>query len=250
LCYEVQGTGSPVLLIHGLAASARYWRRTIGHLAQHFRVYAVDVPGFGASRLAGPFSIDAATRIVAEWAHHMALAPVDVVGHSLGGRIAAGLAVDHPGLLRRLVLADAPAWALNAGPVELARRYAAMARYLPLGLVPRIALDSWRAGLATLIRASRLLLETDMPQALERIRAPTLLVWGEQDHLVPLAMGEALARRIPDALLTVIPRAAHNVMWNQPAAFNRTVTDFLQHDRGSGIGNREQTERNGMMGEQ
>jgi pimeloyl-ACP methyl ester carboxylesterase len=62
VAYSVTGSGDPVVLIHGLAASGRYWKPSIEPLARRFRLYAVDVPGFGGSRLNQPFSIESATQ--------------------------------------------------------------------------------------------------------------------------------------------------------------------------------------------
>ena len=70
---------------------------------------------------------------------------------------------------------------------------------------------------------------------LGRVEAPTLVVWGEHDTVVPLATGERIARLLPQAELAVIPRAGHNPMWDRPLEFNRLVTEFLSEDPGEAI---------------
>jgi pimeloyl-ACP methyl ester carboxylesterase len=90
--------------------------------------------------------------------------------------------------------------------------------------------DAVRAGPITLPSAARQLLTADLRPKFERIMAPTLVVCGKRDRLVPPAFGQRLARDLPNAELVVLPDADHNPMWEQPAAFNRIVRAFLASD--------------------
>ena len=99
------GSGPPIVLIHGLGGTFRYWLESARHLAEHFRVLMPDVPGFGGSDPAArPFSMDAAgERVLVACEQLGALRPV-LVGHSLGGPIAALAAAQAPGRVGGVVL--------------------------------------------------------------------------------------------------------------------------------------------------
>src|SRR6185436_4249135 len=96
IAYEVAGSGPPVVLVHGLSGSSRWWRRNIGSLMPHRRVYVVDLIGFGASRARHPFALAEAAGYLIQWLDQLDLERVSLVGHSMGGLIAAELAADAP----------------------------------------------------------------------------------------------------------------------------------------------------------
>jgi pimeloyl-ACP methyl ester carboxylesterase len=215
------------VLVHGLSASGRWWSRNVPALTERFRVYVVDLIGFGRSRGAGAFALAEAAAQLVEWMGSVGIGRTSIVGHSMGGLIAAELAADFPERVERLVLVDAATFFPPPTYRQQAFGLLRWLRYAPLGFLPVLAEDAWRAGLVTLARAARELLATDLGPKLERVRAPTLLIWGEHDTLVPPEVGERLRDRLPGAELAVIPGAAHNPMWDRPAAFNRLVLEFL-----------------------
>src|SRR3954451_4790444 len=85
IAYEVAGAGPPVVLVHGLSGSSRWWRRNIGALTPHRRVYVVDLIGFGASRARYPFALPEAASYLIGWLDRLELDRVSLVGHSMGG---------------------------------------------------------------------------------------------------------------------------------------------------------------------
>src|SRR5829696_7802544 len=113
IAYQVAGSGPPVVLVHGLSGSSRWWRRNIGALTPHRRVYVVDLIGFGASRARHPFALAEAAGYLAQLLDQLELARVSLVGHSMGGLIAAELAADAPERVDRLVLVDPAALPLD-----------------------------------------------------------------------------------------------------------------------------------------
>lgn len=233
LAYEVVGQGPPLLLIHGLSGSGRWWARNVGALAQHFRVYVIDLVGFGASRGRQAFVLPDAAMYLARWMQASAMEPAVVVGHSMGGHIAAELAADYPELVERLVLVDP---AVLPIPPSYARNILNMlreARQMRFDFVPVLVGDALRAGMITLWKAANELLSTDLRPKLGRIRAPTLVVWGENDALLPLALGRQISQHLRFDELVIMQRAGHNPMWDCPRAFNQVVLEFL---RGSSPG--------------
>jgi pimeloyl-ACP methyl ester carboxylesterase len=241
--YETRtGAGPPVVLIHGLSGSTRWWARNIDALAERYLVAAVDLMGFGQNhRFFGlPEVLPAfpeVTALLARWLETFG-APVHVIGHSMGGMLAIRLAAERPDLVRSLVL-------VNAAGIPFERKLMEHLRPLPKPPFggPRIARvlipDFFRAGPTSVAVASARVLLGDMREAMHALRVPTLLVWGENDPLVPLRYGEAMAQEIAGAKLVVLPRAAHVAMWDSAEEFNRAVLEFLDavppHDSSRGI---------------
>jgi len=129
VAYRVAGHGPPLLLLHGWAASSRYWLMTLADLASDFRVYAPDLPGFGDSpALSEPATIARQARVVEEFADALGLETFTVNGHSYGAGIAAYLAALWPTRVQRLILT-----AFGAPGNELERMLFALAR-VPLDL--------------------------------------------------------------------------------------------------------------------
>jgi pimeloyl-ACP methyl ester carboxylesterase len=226
---EVIGDGPPVVLIHGLAGSTRWWVRNIGALARGHEVHIIDLVGSGKS--AGSFVLRDAATILAEWMERCGLRDAAVIGHSMGGYIAADLAGAHPAVVERLVLVDA---ALNfAGAPQPSAQSLSTLSYLPFGMLPLIMPEAMKTGLPALARAAHAMVRTDMGPALAKIRARTLVVWGEHDPCVPLSLGYRLASMLPGKSLAVIKGAGHVPMWEQAAAFNQVVTSFLGNRDGA-----------------
>ena len=224
---SVVGEGEPLVLIHGLSGSARWWRKNVPVLARQFRVYTIDLIGFGHSRRSGRFMLEEASGRLVQWMDDVGLDRAHLVGHSMGGLISANLTLKHPERINRLVLVSATVVPFSWGFVGHGHRLARALPRVPLGFLFVLATDSLRAGPLTLIRAARQLVATDIMQHLESIRVPTLAVWGARDPLVPVELGERVAAAIPSCELVVIRDAGHVLMWEQPREFNQLITTFL-----------------------
>jgi pimeloyl-ACP methyl ester carboxylesterase len=225
------GAGTPVVLVHGLSASSRWWSRNVDALAERHLVAAVDLTGFGQNRrfYVLPETVPVfgeLTALLARWLETFDQ-PVHLVGHSMGGLIAIRLAAERADLIRSLVLVDAAGMPFHLDP----RPHMRALPKPPFGgaRILRVLLpDFLRAGPASVAVAGTRVVLGDVRAMMHKIRVPTLLVWGENDPLVPLPYGEAMHREIPDSKLVVIPRAAHVVMWDAPEEFNRTVLEFFE----------------------
>jgi pimeloyl-ACP methyl ester carboxylesterase len=220
---EVVGRGSPLVLIHGLAGSTAWWARNIPALAQHHEVHVVDLVGFGKSA-GGRFVLGEAANMLAAWMRRRGLRNAAIVGHSMGGHIAVDLAAAHPDLVNHLVLVDA---ALSVGGTPAQVDLARTLPYLPFAMLPVILPDAMRAGLPNLARATYQMLTTDMRPILARVRAKTLVVWGEFDPCVPLSVAHKLSRMLPCAEIVVVRGTGHVPMWERPEAFNQALLRFL-----------------------
>ena len=232
IAYEVAGSGPPVVLVHGLSGSSRWWRRNIGSLMPHRRVYVVDLIGFGASRARHPFALAEAAGYLIQWLDQLGLTRVSLVGHSMGGLIAAELAADAPERVDRLVLVDPAVLPLDTHLTTHAFSLLHELRTISLSFLPVLLTDTLRAGPLTFWRAATGLMLADLRPKLALIRTPTLVIWGERDALVPLAFAQQLAQYLHYEELVVIKGAGHVPMWDRPQEFNRALMAFLCFDDG------------------
>jgi pimeloyl-ACP methyl ester carboxylesterase len=227
---EHMGSGAPVVLLHGLSGSCRWWRFTAPALARRYAVHMPELVGFGGSRSAGRQpDVTELADVMAEWLRVTGLTDFALVGHSMGGQIALHIATQHC-MPERLVLVNASGlpreWSLRDAARFVARALPPRSWGAPT-FVPTIAADALRAGPRALLLAAHHLLSDDVTPLLPLVTCPTLLIWGELDPLVPLEYGRAMFERIAGARFVVLSDAAHNPMADRPAEFNRVLLEFL-----------------------
>lgn len=255
------GPGPAVVLLHGFGGSTVTWDETMPALAAAgYDVYALDLRGFGLSDkgLYADYSHAAQARRVAAWMDAVGIKQAAVVGHSMGGVVAARLALSAPGRVSRLVLVDAPllddsmSWMVPGWvfDVPFLRRWAqiALRRALPsfsgdllrasvadpdrwtpelLARYERaLRTPGWDLGLLGLVRDSR----RNTPPPVSQLRVPTLIVWGAEDAIVPPGEGARLAQRIPGAERLELAGVGHMPMHEAPEAFQAALLDFLDRD--------------------
>jgi pimeloyl-ACP methyl ester carboxylesterase len=224
---EDLGAGPPLILLHGLAGSARWWSRNLPALSRSFRVIAIDLPGFGASPRGHRLDLDEVADQLAATMDQLGLERASLIGHSMGGLIAGGMAADHPQRVDRLVLVDAAFLSLDRAAARSVSGPAETLRWTAPSLLPVVIADGVRSGPGRLADASIQLLRADWRRKLPRIGAPTLVIWGKHDRICPLSIGRRIVAAIPGARLVVVEGAAHNPMWERPDVFDREVLDFL-----------------------
>jgi pimeloyl-ACP methyl ester carboxylesterase len=220
--------GPPLVLLHGLAGSQAWWRRNLPALSSAFRVVAIDLPGFGSSHPDARLILDEVPAQVVALLDELGIERAHVIGHSMGGLVAGGLAADHPERVDRLVLVDAGFLSLDP---TWRHRITGPLRTLPWtapSILPVLLRDALRSGPIRMARATAELLRKDWRHKLPAISAATLVVWGEHDHVCSRRIGEQIAASVPDARLVIIPGAGHNPMWEKPADFDREVLGFLR----------------------
>jgi pimeloyl-ACP methyl ester carboxylesterase len=227
--YEVLGEGEPVILVHGLSGSMRWWSRNVQALAQDHRVYLVDLPGFGTmSRVRTRFALVSVARWLLAWMEAVDIRQAHFVGHSMGGYICIWIAAHRPEVVSRLVLIS---------PAVLSKIHTIWGytfplltaiRYVKRGFFFILAYDALRAGPFTLLRAAHDLLSIDAEEDITKIKAPTLLVWGDHDTLVPPSVGQILRTKIASSRLVILKNASHVSMYDQYQQFNQLVEAFLK----------------------
>lgn len=227
--YEVAGDGPPIVLLHGLSGSGRWWVHNVPVLAQHYQVYNVDLVGFGRSR-GQRLVLREAGAWLAEWLHVTGIRQTNLVGHSMGGYIATEVAMIMPEAIRRLVLVDALVLPMGPGLARHAWDLVRAMRYMSLSFLPILVGDALRAGTRTMGQVTREVLSADLSHRLDAVQAETMVIWGEKDTLLNPELGRELAERLVQACFVCVDGAGHNPMWDRPQQFNRLLLDFLAGD--------------------
>ena len=245
--------GVPVLLLHGFGSSLHTWDQWAALLEADRRVIRLDLPGFGLTGAdpTGDYSDLRAVALLEGLLDRLGVARADVVGSSMGGRIAWRFAAERPARVRRLVLM-APDGFASAGftydrPAGVPLLMRALPYTLPMpllrgGVAPAYAdaasltesaLERYRDMMiapgvrpAILDRMATHVLVPPEP-FLRRIAAPVLLLWGESDRMVPAAHAADYEQELPDSRTVVLPGLGHVPMEEDPARALAPVTAFL-----------------------
>lgn len=233
--YQVAGEGEPVILVHGLSASSLWWKRNVPALAEHYKVYLLDLPGFGIMRrYASRFTLDRLSNDIIAWMEVVGIKQAHFIGHSMGGYICLRIAAHKSQIVKRLILIAPAAIPAYSSVLEYTRPLFAAMRSLSPAFFPILIYDALRAGPLMLLRATRDLISRDVRTSLQEITVPPLLIWGENDTLVPLALSDLLRAEIPGARLLIIKKAGHVVMFDQSQQCNAAMLAFLS---GVDVGN-------------
>jgi pimeloyl-ACP methyl ester carboxylesterase len=249
---EAGESGPAVVLIHGWGAFKELWWSTLRALGRDHRCFAIDVPGHGESPIGRAGSIHDLADAVAAFCDDLGLREVALMGHSMGGSVACELALRRPDLVRRLILVDpavdahlmplfAKAYLLPLNGWTLFRLMLLGARISsPIGarvphehgggwVRPWLRRGAYLAGFEPepLHRLYRSLFATQAGETLRSIMAPTLVISGQLDSVVPPRHSRRVAATIPGARYVEIPGALHNPMDERPQAFQRAVRAFL-----------------------
>lgn len=217
-----------VVLVHGMVISSRYMVPTALGLAPLCNVYAVDLPGYGKSYKPGRvLSLPALAVALDAWMDRAAISRAHFVGNSFGCQVIAEFAMRHPERVDRLVLqgptVDPRARTLSRQLYRLMRN----SLREPRGLGHITAHDYRVAGLRRAWATVKLVLADRIEDKLPRIDAPTLVVRGTRDPLVPHDWAERIVRLLPNARLVEIAGAAHTINFSAPDAFVRAIAPFL-----------------------
>lgn len=224
--------GAPVVvLVHGLVVSSRYMAPTLSRLAARYRVYAPDLPGFGRSeKPLRALDIPGLARALVGWMEATGLESAVLVGNSMGCQVITELAVRRPDLVERIVF-QGPV--MDPGSRNLPRQVARLALDClrePPSLLLIEGLDLLTAGLLRSLRTFRYAANYKIEEKLLGLRAPTLVLHGGRDPIVPEHWAREVAGLLPDGKLVVVPGAAHAMNYNAPSELARHVEEFIEAD--------------------
>jgi len=255
--YEVHGSGQPLILINGLGYDLWMWHKMVPGLAEHCQVIVFDNRGVGKSdKPPGPYSAQLLADDVASLLATLDIEEAAVMGHSMGGFVAQALVLSRPELVNKLVLsatnfggpnhipvtpeALAVLTDVQADPIERLRRGIAIscapdfpesnADFVDAWLAHRVQnpIDpqGYQAQLAIGLALNTL--EASFEPRLKEVEAPTLIMFGEHDKVVPPGNADLLARQIPDSRITILADAGHFFPLEVPEAANRAIIAFLE----------------------
>jgi pimeloyl-ACP methyl ester carboxylesterase len=238
--YRDEGSGMPILLIHGTAASLHTWDDWTSELTKTHRVIRMDLPAFG---LTGPnqsrdYSIKSYTSFINNFITEVKIDSFHLAGNSLGGNIAWNYALEHPKKVQKLVLVDASGlptgkakpWIFKMANIPVLNT--GFLYYTPKFLIQKnikeVYADDSKITAELLTRYHKMALREGNRQAfvdrakldfkqdslttigqLKSLQNPTLIIWGEQDEWIPLACGKAMNENIPNSTLEVLKNSGH-----------------------------------------
>ncbi|MDN5942016.1 MAG: alpha/beta fold hydrolase [Nitrospira sp.] len=262
IAYLDVGAGPPVILIHGFGGSMWQWEYQQHQLSQHFRVLTLDLPGAGLSDKPDiDYRPDQMLDYFVGFMDAMKIPQATLVGNSMGAGLAIGMALTHPARVAKLALVDglpqhvmekltspsvrraletsAPSWLVSFGNTLFGSLMIESVLqeivYDPALLTPAVLDRSKhnrrRPGLIKpimTVRENLPLWESGFATRLATITHPTLVLWGEEDRVFPIAVGEELHRTIKGSRFIRIPKAGHIPQWERPDVVNRELITFIR----------------------
>ena len=241
--YNVSGEGSPVIIMHGWGCNSSTMALFEQVAAEQHKVFNLNMPGFGGSdEPSEVWGVDDYTRALEEFVSLCAIdEPVCIIGHSFGGRVGILYSSRHGSAVSKLVLVDAAGikprrslkYYVKVYSFKAARRLSPMimGKKRAEALIERMRA---RAGSSDYASASPMMrrilsrcVNEDLKGVMPRIKASTLLIWGEKDTATPLSDAKTMQRLIPDAGLVSYPEAGHFSFLDRPAQTAAVVRSFL-----------------------
>jgi pimeloyl-ACP methyl ester carboxylesterase len=261
--YRVAGSGPPVVLIHGMVNSSRHWEDVALRLADRYTVIAPDLIGHGDSAaVRGDYSIGAHAASIRDMLAVIGIDRATIVGHSLGGGVAMQFFYQFPQRTERLVLVSSGGLGHEVSPLLRSAALPGMDALIGVVAHRRILDALWALGarlrerghgkgvyVQAVVRALRPLEQPGARAAFlhtlrsvidvhgQRVSAvdrlyllgsmPTLIVWGERDHTIPLEHGRAMHDAVPHSRFETLPRAAHFPHLEDPEGLARVLLEFI-----------------------
>jgi 4,5:9,10-diseco-3-hydroxy-5,9,17-trioxoandrosta-1(10),2-diene-4-oate hydrolase len=246
------GAGDTTLvLLHGYGEHLLTWRGVVDPLATRYRVVAIDLPGFGASEKPdAPYTLPAMASRIEDFLGRWTRPPVVLAGHSMGGAIAAQVALDRPDLVQGLILIAPAGLRIGLGPItddvtparagaigiwEAARAFLTPL-HDPEWLREPPGLEDYNPTADPAFRRStgRALMEFDfvgIGTKLSGIRQPVLLLWGRRDPIIPWQVGRDIANLLPCNKFVTINGALHRPQFERPDTVASLILAFLAEPR-------------------
>jgi pimeloyl-ACP methyl ester carboxylesterase len=262
IAYLDVGAGPPIILIHGFGGSMWQWEHQQHALSQDFRVLTLDLPGSGLSdKPAIAYRPDEMLDFFVGFMDAVKIPQATLVGNSMGAGLAIGMALTHPTRVTKLVLVDglpqhvmakltspsvrraletrAPSWLVSFGNMlfgglmmeSVLKEIVYDPALLTPAVIERSNRNRQRPGLIRPImtlRENLPLWEAGFATRLGEITHPTLVLWGVEDRVFPIAVGEELHQTIKGSRFIRIPNAGHIPQWERPDVVNQELIIFIR----------------------
>ncbi|QRM46639.1 alpha/beta fold hydrolase [Rhizobium sp. BG4] len=248
LNYRIDGSGDPLVCIHGVGSYLEAWSGVVERLKDSFTILTFDLRGHGqSSRVKGRYEIDDFVNEALALADKAGFSSFNLAGFSLGGLIAQRLALTHLDRLRKLVLLSTVAGRTPDERTRVLERLAALRAGTPAdhhnASLSRWLTEEFQAANAETIArlrqrdaendpecyaaAYRVLAETDFGGFLDQIRCPTLIATGEDDAGSNPRMARYMHERIPGSTLSILPGLRHSILIEAPETVANLMRGFL-----------------------
>ena len=262
IAYLDVGAGPPVILIHGFGGSMWQWEHQQHALSQHFRVLTLDLPGAGLSdKPEIDYRPDQMLDFFVGFMDAVKIPQATLVGNSMGAGLAIGMALAHPTRVVKLVLIDglpqhvmkkltspsvrraletsAPSWLVSFGNMlfgglmteSVLKEIVHDPALLTPAVIERSNRNRQRPGLIKPILAvgeNLPLWESGFATRIGEITHPTLVIWGEEDRVFPIAVGEELHQTIKGSRFARISTAGHIPQWERPDLVNQELISYIR----------------------
>lgn len=259
---ETYGSGDPVLCLHGLGASTHSWRELIEPLSKEYKLFLIDFKGHGASPKPEDkhYAILEHAELIYEFIQEQDLRNLTLIGNSFGGAIsllvALRLCEDNSGRLKKLILIDSAGYnkllplhlkmmrtplvgplVLHLLPPKVAALFVLKNSYYDKNKITKEQVEAYArpigdpGGRHALLETSKQIIPKNIEELIgqyPKITVPTLIIWGRQDKVIPLEIGELLDAALPDSRLVVINHSGHIPQEETPEAVVPLVLDFLK----------------------
>lgn len=265
LAYIDEGSSEEtIIFVHGLGSYLKAWAKNVADLSNHFRCIAIDLPGYGkSSKGLYPCTMEFYADVLSQFIDRMKLERVTIAGHSMGGQIGMVMALKYPQQVKRLILASPAGFELftegekqwfrevmtvegvKTTPVQQIRSNVVANFYnMPpdaeFMITDRIALreaKDFEYYCYTVAKSVEGMVDQPVHHLLEKISQPTLIIFGENDNLIPNPylhggksrdIGKIGVAKIPHSQLVMIPQCGHFVQFEKADAFNQAVLEFMK----------------------
>lgn len=245
--YKEQGSGVPIVLLHGFCETHEIWEELVPHLAAHARVISIDLPGFGDSTLPKtPFSIDEIAAEVLAWLKGRGVPPPVLVGHSLGGYVTLAMARQDHDYCQKMVLFHSSAFAdpeekkeNRNKTIDFVKRNG-VAPFLET-FVPTLFFDKNHPSISrvknitartpqeTLIAYTEAM--RDRPsreEFLKKYKGLTLVIAGEEDGVIPMEISQKMAELSPKITFCTLEKTGHMGMYENTEISAEALVTFVK----------------------
>lgn len=260
--YYDEGQGPPIILLHGFGGCSYSWRYLAPALAANHRVYSIDLKGFGLSDKPqdGKYAMSDQADMVTAFIHNKDLHNLVIVGHSMGGGVTLSTYLkvreDQPPRVKALVLIDSPGYPQKTPWFIQLAKLPVLADVGDKLVSPRFATymvlrgdyyykdkitedqintyayyDSLPGAWEALVQSAKQIEPADVEALVTQyktISVPVLVIWGEEDEVVPLEVGKKFKRDIPNCQLVILPKCGHMPPEEEPEATTRAIQGFLK----------------------
>ena len=244
--YEVAGQGKPVVLVHGWLANLETMKPLQNYLSKYFKVYNLDVIGFGKSDLPKePMSTEDLANFLNDFLDALNIENPILIGHSNGGRMIINLAGRNLRKINKIVLLDSAGIVPKRKPKYYIKVYSfkfvknitklfpntEMFRNMRERMLGKFGSSDYKNSPEVLSKTMSIILNEDQESVMPNIKAPTLIIWGEDDHDTPIEDAKTMEKLIPDSGLVTYKGRGHFAYLEELGSVLAVLDEFFKNDK-------------------